>query len=205
MSSIPGASVTTLDRRRFLRAGGAVVGAAAVPLVAIGATQAVARSRRAAQEFAFDNTRGHSFTAQLVDGGLQLPGETQTYSGADGEANGDPALTRLDTSGHILGTIYLRGSHNVRTANSDGTYTGGGDRPARFEFANGGPLPRGRCTGSVVEQPEGMASQVPGPADPQAVRLCSGSASYTSDTDQSERASIHYKDVLVRPRARLPG
>ncbi|MGV4987606.1 hypothetical protein ACVB8X_20265 [Streptomyces sp. NRAIS4] len=56
-----------------------------------------------------------------------------------------------------------------------------------------------------MEQPEGMAIQVPGPADPQAVRLCSGSASYASDTDQSKIASVHYKDVLVRPRARSPG
>jgi hypothetical protein len=113
---------------------------------------------RVLQSFAFDNTRGHLFTLQLVDGGLQLPGETQAYSGADREANGDLCLTRLDTSGRILGTMYLRGfghgvqigvesttsgaylwteTHNIRTANSDGTYTGWGDRIARFEFTNG--------------------------------------------------------------------
>ncbi|MGW7530402.1 phage baseplate protein [Streptomyces sp. NPDC054783] len=364
-----------LDRRRFLRAGGAVVGAAAVPLVAIGAAEGVARTRRTSrddatpgsvtaskrfdltasstallrevdlagtrvlQSFAFDNTRGHLFTVQLVDGGLQLPGETQTYSGADREANGDLVLTRLDTSGHILGTMYLRGfghgvqigvettssgsflwteTHNVRTANTDGTYTGWGDRLARFEFANGAVLTADspaltqytlesgvdrttcavdpvnnrlavRCrvngafryrlydlasfkaggrttladvaqpadlqpgytdtfqgfasygsylyllagsaygtagstspdgntfittvdwnTGTQVEQkltkagytllyrePEGMAIQIPDPSNPQALRLCSGFASYTSDTDQSKRASIYYKDVLV--------
>ncbi|MEU6771268.1 Tat pathway signal sequence domain protein [Streptomyces sp. NPDC046759] len=364
-----------LDRRRFLRAGGAVIGAAAVPAVAVGVAEGVTRSRRTPQNdttpgsvtaskrfdltaastsllrevdltgtrvlqsFAFDNTRGHLFTVQLVDGGLQLPGETQTYSGADREANGDLCLTRLDTSGRILGTMYLRGfghgvqigvesttsgtylwteTHNVRTANSDGTYTGWGDRIARFEFANGTVLTAGspaltqytlesgvdrttctvdpvnnrlavRCrvggafrfrlydlaafkaggrttladvaqpadlqpgytdtfqgfasygsylyllagsaygsdgsvspngntyittvdwnTGSLVEQkltkaaytllyrePEGMAIQIPDPGNPQAVRLCSGFASYTSDTDQSKRASIYYKDVLA--------
>ncbi|MEU2717147.1 Tat pathway signal sequence domain protein [Streptomyces sp. NPDC007205] len=365
-----------LDRRRFLRTGGAIVGAAAVPLVAVGAAEGVAHARRTSsqsnvtpgsvtaskrfdltdpsdmllrevqltgtrvlQSFAFDNTRGHVFTVQLVDGGLQLPGETQTYSGADREANGDLALTRLDLSGNILGTMYLRGfghgvqigvesatsgsylwteTHNIRTANSDGTYTGWGDRLARFKFANGSVLTADspsltqytlesgvdrttcaidpvnnrlavRCrvngvfrfrlydlaafksggrttladiaqpadlqpgytdvfqgfasygsylyllagsaygssgsvspdgntyittvdwnTGTLTEQkltkaassllyrePEGMAIQIPDPANPSALRLCSGFASYTSDTDQSKRASIYYKDALV--------
>ncbi|WP_225837047.1 Tat pathway signal sequence domain protein [Streptomyces sp. NK08204] len=364
-----------LDRRRILRMAGAAIGAAAVPAVAVGASEAIARSRDTAQDnvspgsvtagkrfdltagskellrefqlsgtrvlqsFAFDNTRGHLFTVQLVDGGLQLPGETQTYSGADREANGDLCLTRLDTSGRILGTMYLRGfghgvqigvettssgsylwteTHNVRTLNSDGTYTGWGDRLARFEFANGTVLTADspsltqytlesgvdrttcgidpvnnrlavRCrvsgtfryrlydlaafksgnrtpladvaqpadlqpgytdvfqgfasygsylyllagsaygsngstspdgntfittvdwnTGAAVEQkltkagytllyrePEGMAIQIPDPSNPQAVRLCSGFASYTSSTDTSKLASIYYKDVLV--------
>ncbi|MEU1408451.1 Tat pathway signal sequence domain protein [Streptomyces sp. NPDC005728] len=116
-------------------------------------------STRVLQSFAFDNTSGHLFTVQLVDSGLQLPGETQTYSGPDREANGDLCVTRLDTSGNVLGTMYLRGfghgvqigvestgsgsylwteTHNVRSLNSDGTtYTGWGDRLARFKFANG--------------------------------------------------------------------
>ncbi|KOV63101.1 hypothetical protein [Streptomyces sp. MMG1121] len=364
-----------LDRRRFLRTGGIVIGAAAVPTVAIGAAQAVTHSRHTArdgatpgavtaskrfdltdpsvellrevpltgtrvlQSFAFDNTRGHLFAVQLVDGGLQLPGETQTYSGADREADGDLCLTRLDASGNILGTMYLRGfghgvqigvesttygtylwteTHNIRTANSDGTYTGWGDRLARFKFANGAVLtadspaltqytlesgvdrttctidpvnnllavrcrvagafrfrlydlaafkaggrttladvaqpadlqpgytdtfqgfasygsylyllagsaygvdgsasPNGNTyitsvnwnTGTVAEQkltkaaytllyrePEGMAIQIPDPGNPQSLRLCSGFASYTSDTDQSKRVSIYYKDLLV--------
>jgi hypothetical protein len=113
---------------------------------------------RVLQSFAFDNTRGHLFTVQLVDGGLELPGETQTHSGSDRTANGDLCLTRLDTSGNILGSMYLRGfghgvqigvestnsgsylwteTHNVPTLNADGTYTGWGDRLARFKFANG--------------------------------------------------------------------
>ncbi|MGW0764280.1 phage baseplate protein [Streptomyces sp. NPDC002676] len=365
-----------LDRRRMLRMAGAVIGAAAVPAVAVGASAAIARSRGAArndatpgsiaaskrfdltagstallrefqlsgtrvlQSFAFDNTRGHLFTVQLVDDGLQLPGETQTYSGDDREANGDLCLTRLDTSGRILGTMYLRGfghgvqigvettssgsylwteTHNIRTLNPDGvTYTGWGDRLARFKFANGTVLTADspaltqytlesgvdrttctidpvnnrlavRCrvsgafryrlydlaafksggrtpladvaqpadlqpgytdvfqgfasygsylyllagsaygsngstspdgntfittvdwnTGALVEQkltkagqsllyrePEGMAIQIPDPANPQAVRLCSGWASYVSSTDKSKLASIYYKDVLV--------
>ncbi|MGW2489327.1 phage baseplate protein [Streptomyces sp. NPDC001606] len=366
-----------LDRRRFLRTGGAIAGAAAVPLVAVGAAEAVSHARRTSarqddatpgsvtaskrfdltdpsdmllrevqltgtrvlQSFAFDNTRGHLFIVQLVDGGIPLPGETQTYSGADREANGDLVLTRLDLSGNILGSMYLRGfghgvqigvestasgsylwteTHSVRSANTDGTYTGWGDRLARFKFANGTLLTADspaltpytlesgvdrttctidpvnnrlavRCrvngafrfrlydlaafksggrttladvaqpadlqpgytdvfqgfasygsylyllagsaygsngsvspdgntfittvdwnTGSIVEQkltkaaysllyrePEGMAIQIPDPANPSAVRLCSGFASYTSDTDQSKRASIYYKDALI--------
>ncbi|MGW7606964.1 phage baseplate protein [Streptomyces sp. NPDC054766] len=297
-------------------------------------------STRVLQSFAFDNTNGHLFTVQLVDEGLQLPGESQTYSGPDREANGDLCLTRLDASGNILGTMYLRGfghgvqigvevtgssaylwteTHNVRSLNSDGTtYTGWGDRLARFEFANGTVLtadspaltqytlengvdrttcaidpvnnrlavrcrvngsfrfrlydlaafksggrttladvaqpadlqpgytdtfqgfasygsylyllagsqygtngsvsPNGNTyitsvnwnTGTVTEQkltkagytlsyrePEGMAIQIPDPSNPQALRLCSGFSSFTSDTDHSKRASIYYKAVLV--------
>ncbi|MFV0136105.1 Tat pathway signal sequence domain protein [Streptomyces sp. HMX87] len=65
-------------------------------------------------------------------------------------------------------------------------------------------------TGTVVEQkltragyslpyrePEGMAIQVPDPADPLAVRLCSGFASVTSDTDSRKRASVYYKQTLI--------
>ncbi|WP_037765071.1 hypothetical protein [Streptomyces sp. 142MFCol3.1] len=113
---------------------------------------------RVLQSFAFDNAKGHLFTVQLVDGGLKLPGESQTYTGAEREANGDLCLTRLDTSGRILGTMYLLGfghgvqigveststasylwteTSSVRTQNSDGTYTGWGSKLARFKFANG--------------------------------------------------------------------
>ncbi|MEG3629717.1 phage baseplate protein [Streptomyces poriticola] len=65
-------------------------------------------------------------------------------------------------------------------------------------------------SGSVVEQeltragyslpyrePEGMAIQVPDPANPQAVRLCAGFASVTSETDSRKRASVYYKETLV--------
>ncbi|MEU3981249.1 Tat pathway signal sequence domain protein [Streptomyces sp. NPDC026672] len=294
---------------------------------------------RVLQSFAFDNTRGHLFTVQLVDGGLRLPGESQVSSGADREANGDLCVTRLDNSGQILGTMYLRGfghgvqigvestasgsflwteTHNVRTQNSDGTFSGWGDRIARFKFANGTVLTADspavtqyalesgvdrttvavdpvnarlavRCrvngafrfrlydlaaftsggrtaladvaqpadlqpaypdtfqgfatyggylyllagtyygsdgsvspdgntfitcvdwnTGAVVDQqltkagytlpyrePEGMAIQVPDPANPQAVRLCSGFASTTSDTDSRKKASVYYKEALI--------
>jgi hypothetical protein len=294
---------------------------------------------RVLQSFAFDNALGHLFTVQLVDGGLQLPGEPQAYTGAQREANGDLCLTRLDTSGRILGTMFLRGfghgvqigvestnsgsflwteTKSVQTLNSDGTYTGWGSRLARFKFANGTVVTADspsltqysledgvdrttvaldpvnqrltvRCrvsgafrfrlydlaafksgsrtaladiaqpadlqpgypdtfqgfttygsylyllagsqygtdgsvspdgntfitcvdwnTGGIVEQkptkaaysllyrePEGMAIQIPDPSNPQAVRLCSGFASDTSDTDTRKKASIYYKDLLV--------
>ncbi|MFC7830884.1 Tat pathway signal sequence domain protein [Streptomyces sp. NPDC057375] len=116
---------------------------------------------RVLQSFAFDNVLGHLFTVQLVDGGLELPGEEQKYSGSDRTARGDLCLTRMDISGNILGAMYLRGfghgvqigvestnagsylwteTHSVRTLNSDGSYTGWGDRLARFKFANGAVL-----------------------------------------------------------------
>ncbi|KPI17823.1 hypothetical protein OK074_8102 [Actinobacteria bacterium OK074] len=294
---------------------------------------------RVLQSFAFDNAQAQLFTVQLVDGGLQLPGETRTYTGAERQAQGDLCLTRLDLSGNILGTMYLRGfGHGVQigvesttagsylwtetaavqAANSDGTYSGWGSCLARFKFANGTTLtatssqltqytlesgvdrttvavdpvnnrltvrcrvsgafryrlydlaafktggrtiladvaqpadlmpdypdtfqgfatygsylyllagtaygtdgsvsPDGNTfitcvnwnTGAVTEQkltkagytlpyrePEGMAIQIPDPANPTAVRLCSGFASTTSDTDTRKRASVYYKDVLV--------
>lgn len=294
---------------------------------------------RVLQSFAFDNARGHLFTVQLMDGGLRLPGESRTYSGAERDANGDLCLTRLDTSGRILGTMYLRGfGHGVQigvestnsgsflwteteavpTTNANGGVDGWGSRLARFKFANGTILTPGspaltqhslesgvdrttvaldpvhsrltvRCrvggafryrlydlaafksggrtaladvvqpadlqpgytdvfqgfttfgsylyllagsqygangsvspdgntfitcvdwnTGGVVEQkltkagyslpyrePEGMAIQVPNPANPQAVRLCSGFGSVTSATDDRKKASIYYKDLLI--------
>lgn len=294
---------------------------------------------RVLQSFAFDNPRGQLFTVQLVDGGIELPGETQTYTGAGRTADGDLCVTRLDTGGNILGTMYLRGfghgvqigvestptgsylwteTHNVPALESDGTYTGWGDRLARFRFANGAVLtadspsvtqysleagvdrttcaidpvnnrlavrcrvggafrfrlydlaaftsggrtpladvtqpadlqpgyddvfqgftsyadhlyllagtaygtdgavsPTGNTyvtsvdwnTGAVVQQeltkagytlpyrePEGMAVQIPDPANPQAVRLCMGFASTVSDTDSRKRASIYYKSTLV--------
>ncbi|QYX78022.1 Tat pathway signal sequence domain protein [Streptomyces akebiae] len=294
---------------------------------------------RILQSFAFDNTRGHLFTVQLIDGGLRLPGETRTYTGAERDANGDLCLTRLDLAGRILGVMYLRGfGHGVQigvestnsgsflwtetkaiqVTNADGTVDGWGSRLARFKFANGTILtpdspaltqyslesgvdrttvaldpvhsrltvrcrvsgafryrlydlaafksggrttladvaqpadlqpgytdvfqgfatfgsylyllagsqygangsvsPDGNTfittvdwnTGTVVQQeltragyslpyrePEGMAIQVPDPANPQAARLCSGFGSVTSATDSRKKASIYYKDLLV--------
>ncbi|MFD1831287.1 Tat pathway signal sequence domain protein [Streptomyces desertarenae] len=113
---------------------------------------------RVLQSLAFDNSRGHIFFVQLVDGGRQLPGESRAYTGAERGANGDLCVTRTDLGGNIMGAMYLRGfghgvqigvestesgsflwteTKAVKTQNPDGTHTGWGSRLARFKFANG--------------------------------------------------------------------
>ncbi|MGX1312127.1 hypothetical protein RKD24_002246 [Streptomyces calvus] len=116
---------------------------------------------RVLQSFGFDNARRHVFFVQLVDGDRRLPGETRTYSGDERSANGDLCVTRMDLSGNILGTMYLRGfghgvqigvestdagsflwteTASVASQDSTGNYTGWGSRLARFAFANGSVL-----------------------------------------------------------------
>lgn len=109
---------------------------------------------RIMQSFAFDNTNKHLYTAQLMPGGLILPGETQTYTAADRSKNGDLCITRLDWQGFIIGRMYLKGfGHGVSigvepSGNSaylwtevdsvpDSQNDGYGTRVARSKFVNG--------------------------------------------------------------------
>jgi hypothetical protein len=109
---------------------------------------------RILQSFAFDNTNKHLYTAQLVQGGRILPGETQAYTGTDRAKNGDLCITRLDWQGYIIGRMYLKGfGHGVSigvepSGNSaylwtesdsvpDSQNNGYGTKIARFKFANG--------------------------------------------------------------------
>ncbi|GAA4212187.1 phage baseplate protein [Actinocatenispora rupis] len=67
------------------------------------------------QSLAFDNVHGHIYTVQLVQGGLQLPGESAPVSGAQRDLRGDLALTKLDLAGNELGHMYLTGfGHGVQ-------------------------------------------------------------------------------------------
>ncbi|MDX2824320.1 Tat pathway signal sequence domain protein [Streptomyces ipomoeae] len=112
---------------------------------------------RILQSFSFDNTNKHLYTAQLVQEGRQLPGETRTYTGTERETNGDLCITRLDWQGYVIGRMYLRGfGHGVSIAaepsgNSaylwtetdsvpDSKNVGYGTKIARFKFANGAVL-----------------------------------------------------------------
>lgn len=112
---------------------------------------------RILQSFAFDNTNKHLYTAQLVDGGRILTGETQACTGTERSANGDLCITRLDWQGYIIGRMYLKGfGHGVSigvepSGNSaylwtetnsvpDSLNTGYGTKIARFKFANGAVL-----------------------------------------------------------------
>ncbi len=112
---------------------------------------------RILQSFGFDNNNKHLYTAQLVQAGRILPGETRTYTGTERSTNGDLCVTRLDWGGNIIGRMYLKGfGHGVSigvepSGNSaylwtetdsvpDGTNTGFGTKVARFKFANGAVL-----------------------------------------------------------------
>ncbi|MBY8840447.1 Tat pathway signal sequence domain protein [Streptomyces sp. SP2-10] len=113
--------------------------------------------RRILQSFAFDNTNKHLYTAQLVQGGRTLSGESQAYSDADRSKNGDLCITRLDWQGNITGRMYLKGfghgvSIGVEPSGSsaflwtesdsvaDSQNNGYGTKIARFKFANGAVL-----------------------------------------------------------------
>ncbi|MEV4756426.1 hypothetical protein AB0J86_15105 [Micromonospora sp. NPDC049559] len=66
------------------------------------------------QSLAFDNTNRRIYTAQVVQGGLKLSGESTTVAGADRARRGDLAITQLDLAGNKLGYMYLKGfGHGV--------------------------------------------------------------------------------------------
>ncbi|MFI0813301.1 phage baseplate protein [Streptomyces echinatus] len=110
--------------------------------------------RRILQSFAFDNTNKHLYTAQLVQGGRMLAGESQAYTDGERSKNGDLCVTRLDWQGSIIGRMYLKGfghgvSIGVEPSGSsaylwtesdsvpDSQNNGYGTKIARFKFANG--------------------------------------------------------------------
>ncbi|MEU3839249.1 Tat pathway signal sequence domain protein [Streptomyces sp. NPDC028635] len=112
---------------------------------------------RILQSFAFDNINKHLYTAQLVQDGRLLPGETRAFTGADRSTNGDLCITRLDWQGQIIGRMYLKGfGHGVSIGaepSGNGTYVwtetnsvpdgnndGYGTKVARFKFTNGAVL-----------------------------------------------------------------
>lgn len=109
---------------------------------------------RIMQSFAFDNTNRHLYTAQLIQGGRILTGETRACTAAERATNGDLCITRLDWNGLILGRMYLKGfghgvSIGVEPSGSgaclwtetdsvpDSLNEGHGTKVARFMFANG--------------------------------------------------------------------
>ncbi|MGW5197692.1 phage baseplate protein [Streptomyces spiralis] len=175
----------TPSRRQLLKWGGGLVGVGAFGSVMLTSSSASAaavtsskhfdltaastmflreidlQETRVLQSFAFDNTNKHLYTAQLVQGGRELPGETQFYDGAARAAQGDLCITRLDWGGNEIGRMYLKGfGHGVSiavepsgnsaylwtecdvdmTKNPDGSGNRYGTKIARFKFANGAVL-----------------------------------------------------------------
>ncbi|MCD0484147.1 teichoic acid biosynthesis protein C [Streptacidiphilus sp. ASG 303] len=107
------------------------------------------------QSFGFDNVNGRIYLAQVMEGGIQLPGETAPVSGTDRSIRGDLCITRWDLSGNQLGSMYARGlGHGVSfgvepfgagaylwteadaVPTSDGK-SSRGQRLARFKFVDG--------------------------------------------------------------------
>ncbi|MFE5614082.1 Tat pathway signal sequence domain protein [Streptomyces sp. NPDC056524] len=127
---------------------------------------------RVLQSFSFDNTNKHLYVVSLVDGGRQLPGETQRHTGDERARYGDLCVTRLDWTGSIIGRMYLKGfGHGVSIAaepsgNSAYLWTetdsveaanpsyptdptkniGWGSKICRFKFANGAVLTNSSST-----------------------------------------------------------
>lgn len=67
-----------------------------------------------AQSFAFDDTRADVYVAQLVGGGLRLPGESRRPTSAERARHGDLCVNRLSSGGTLTGHMILRGfGHGV--------------------------------------------------------------------------------------------
>ncbi len=106
------------------------------------------------QSFAFDDVNHCIFAAQLMQGGVQLPGESAPVSGTDRSARGDMCLTRLGLDGTQLGYMYLRGfghgasigvepqgsTSYIWTEADANPESGYGTAVARFAFSNGAVL-----------------------------------------------------------------
>jgi hypothetical protein len=110
------------------------------------------------QSIAFDNVNQHVYTMQVIQGGLQLPGESAAVAGATRALNGDLCVTKLDLAGNILSYMYLKGfGHGVSFGVESGLgqqgdsvaylwtevdsvaegSTGWGTQLARFPFVDG--------------------------------------------------------------------
>ena len=60
------------------------------------------------QSFAFDDSNGVLYVAQVVEAGRQLAGETAPVSGTQRAAHGDLCISRVDDTGQLLSWMYLR-------------------------------------------------------------------------------------------------
>jgi hypothetical protein len=60
------------------------------------------------QSFAFDDSHSALYVAQVMQGGLQLAGESAPVSAADRVAHGDVCISRLGYGGELQGSMYLR-------------------------------------------------------------------------------------------------
>ncbi|MEU8567996.1 teichoic acid biosynthesis protein C [Streptomyces pathocidini] len=61
------------------------------------------------QSFGFDERRRHIYALQVVAGGVQLPGESRTYTHGERAKAGDLCLNKLTSDGTVIGHMYLKG------------------------------------------------------------------------------------------------
>ncbi|MFD7259165.1 signaling protein [Streptomyces sp. NPDC059874] len=61
------------------------------------------------QSFAFDDTNGLIYTLQTLQAAIHLSDEQEPVAAADRKRAGDMCLTRLTSTGEIIGYMYLRG------------------------------------------------------------------------------------------------
>jgi hypothetical protein len=127
------------------------------------------------QSLAFDNVNGHLYTIQVVQGGLQLPGESAPVSGADRAAHGDMCVTKLSLSGARLGFMYLKGfGHGVSfgvepagstpylwTESDNNPDSGYGRAISRFKFVSGSVLSSSSSTVTKLYPVPGSTSNQP--------------------------------------------
>jgi hypothetical protein len=127
------------------------------------------------QSFAFDDVNGCLYAVQLMEGGIQLPGEPGPVSGGDRSARGDLCLTRLSLGGDRLGHMYLRGfGHGASIgveprgdtsfiwAEADASpETGFGTAVARFAYRDGRVLDSDAWTVEKLHVVHGSTSNRP--------------------------------------------
>ncbi|GAA2612857.1 hypothetical protein GCM10009863_28220 [Streptomyces axinellae] len=67
------------------------------------------RHGTAIQSFAFDERRARMYALQVMEGGIQLPGEPGPLSHSERQWRGDLCMNALSMSGEPLGHMYLKG------------------------------------------------------------------------------------------------
>jgi hypothetical protein len=138
------------------------------------------------QSLAFDNVNRRIYTAQVVQGGLKLAGESAAVPGADRAKHGDLVVTQLDYTGKKLGYMYLKGfGHGVAIGaetsgtsaylwtETDGVSDGTncwGQSLARFKFTNGQILTNTSSALTKYQPVPGATSTTPA-IDPSTNRL----------------------------------
>ncbi|MGB8943033.1 MAG: teichoic acid biosynthesis protein C [Streptomyces sp.] len=78
------------------------------------------------QSFAFDELNGHVYALQVLPGGVQLPGESRTYTHAQRHDAGDLCLNRLSMRGKLMGRMYLKGFGHGTAISVDSSRSSGG-------------------------------------------------------------------------------